>query len=61
MLYACAYYSVLSPCLISELQERAQARVKGVTFGGLSGILRPLVQASESANYRDVGLTLNRN
>ena len=60
---ACVYCSVLpsiSPCLIptTTVRERRQGAV--VTGGGPSGVLRPLADASESANQCDLGIEIER-
>ena len=60
---ACVYCSVLpsiSSCLIPTptVRERRQGAV--VTGGGPSGVLRPLADASESANQCDLGIEIER-
>ena len=62
-MYACVYCSVLpsiSSCLIPTptVRERRQGAV--VTGGGPSGVLRPLADASESANQCDLGIEIER-
>ena len=39
------------------LESASEPQGRDVTFGGVSGVLRPLAQASESASYSDVGLS----
>ena len=50
----CAVLPSISPYLISTVREHRQGAV--VTFGGLSGVLRPLADASVSANQCDLGI-----
>ena len=56
----CAVFHSISPCLIptTTIRERRQGAV--VTFGGPSGVLRPLADASESANLCDFGTETER-
>ena len=42
---------VISPCLISTTAERERRQGQGATPGGPFGVLRPLADASESANW----------
>ena len=56
----CSVLPSISPCLIptTTVRERRQGAV--VTGGGQSGVLRPPVDASESANECDVGIGTER-
>ena len=47
---------VLPLVLISTTTVREHRQGAVVTFGGLSGVLRSLVDASESANQCDLGI-----
>ena len=56
----CSVFPSISPCLIptTAVRERRQGAV--VTFGGPSGALQPLADASESANQCGLGIGTER-
>ena len=50
----------ISPCLIPTTIVREHRQGAIVTGGGPSGVLRPLADASESANQCDLGIEIER-